>query len=186
MQSLHVLQCARVHQCNGQRGFTLIELMITLAVLVITITFAVPAWQGIVARNAVTGTAQTLTTAINYARSEAVATSRDVTLCPLDADGDACTNSSSWSNGWAVVQGGLSDAQSSLEDSDIELLRVFDAAIAVQADVTGVTFDSQGATEDSTWLLICDQSGGEDHRQLELTSIGRVVTETYGTDNKSC
>ncbi|MDI6005056.1 GspH/FimT family pseudopilin [Cobetia marina] len=181
MSVFHVLR--RTRQQEGQQGFTLIELMITLAVLVITITIAVPAWQGVVARNAVTSTAETLIASVNYARSEAVASGGSITLCPLNAAGDACMNSSRWSNGWAVVQGTQADARVSLGD---DLLRLFDAAITVQADVTGVTFDDQGATPDSTWLLICDQSGGQGHRQLELTPIGRVLTETYGSDDQSC
>ena len=115
--------------------------------------------------------------------SEAVASGNDITLCPLNAQGDACMNSTSWSNGWAVVQGSQAEARASLGD---DLLRVFDAAITVQAGVAGVTFDDQGATSDSTWLLICDQSGGQGHRQLELTPIGRVLTETYGSDDQSC
>ena len=72
------------------------------------------------------------------------------------------------------------------EEAHEGVWRLFDAVITVQADVAGVTFDDQGATPDSTWLLICDQSGGQGHRQLELTPIGRVLTETYGSDDQSC
>ena len=61
-------------------GFTLLELMTTLAVLAIIITMAVPAFSGMKERHKVRGAAETVVSDLQLARLEAIKTNRDVSL----------------------------------------------------------------------------------------------------------
>lgn len=62
------------------RGFTLIELMVTVVVLAILITLAVPAFQGMQERKRVSALATLLAADIHLLRSEAVKRSANVRL----------------------------------------------------------------------------------------------------------
>ncbi|WP_457674906.1 GspH/FimT family pseudopilin [Thiolapillus sp.] len=57
---------------NKQRGFTLVELLMTLVVLSILMALAIPSFQKMMDRNAVTTTANDLLSSILLARSESV------------------------------------------------------------------------------------------------------------------
>jgi type IV fimbrial biogenesis protein FimT len=75
------------------RGFTLIELMVTVAIMVILAAVATPAMQGLLNVNRLNGAAGELTAAMQLARSEAVRRNARVTVCG-SADGASC--SASW------------------------------------------------------------------------------------------
>ncbi len=80
------------------RGMTLIELLVTLAIVGILAAIAVPSFSTFfVSSRAQTQTAN-LVEALNYARSEAVRRGRNVTIQTTAAD----TN---WHGGWRVVEG---------------------------------------------------------------------------------
>ncbi|WP_296811383.1 GspH/FimT family pseudopilin [Methyloversatilis sp.] len=66
---------------SAQHGFTLIELMIVVALLAIISAFALPAFQTFIASNRLTSEANELLAGLNLARSEAVRTQRRVVLC---------------------------------------------------------------------------------------------------------
>jgi len=86
-------------------GFTLVELMITVAILVIIALVAVPSYNNYIAneraRTATTG----LSTAFAQARSEAIKSRQVVSVCGSNAAGTACNNATDWSAGWLVVDG---------------------------------------------------------------------------------
>lgn len=65
-------------------GFTLIELMITLAVVVVLVTIAIPSFRDLLARNELTTTTNAWVGAITAARAEAVKRNQTVVLCGED------------------------------------------------------------------------------------------------------
>ncbi|WP_193754292.1 GspH/FimT family pseudopilin [Microbulbifer sp. Q7] len=83
-----------------QQGLTLIELMITLAVLAVVVGIAVPSFNTMIQNNRSLALGEELAGALNYARSEAVKRGVRVTLCG-STDGAACNGS--WADNWIVV-----------------------------------------------------------------------------------
>ncbi len=81
-------------------GFTLIELMITLSIVVIVSLFAIPSFNGAIASSRLTSSTNEIYTALVQAKSEAVRRGKRVTVCAT-ADGATCSDDGSgWSTGW--------------------------------------------------------------------------------------
>ena len=68
------------------KGYTLLELLVTLAVAAVLMTFVVPGFRGMIESNNVATTSNEMLGALLYARSEAVRIEADVTFTP-EADG---------------------------------------------------------------------------------------------------
>lgn len=77
------------------RGFTLIEIMVTLTVLAIMMGVGVPSFRNFIAGQKVKSASHDLMTAMVMARSEAIKRNADVTVAPVTAD--------DWLSGWTVT-----------------------------------------------------------------------------------
>ena len=88
----------RIGAYRPARGFTLVELMITIFVAAILITLALPSFRELVLSNRVTQSTNALLTDLNLARSEAV--HRGTLVALINANG---VGSNNWSNGWTVA-----------------------------------------------------------------------------------
>ncbi|WP_293388224.1 GspH/FimT family pseudopilin [Nevskia sp.] len=103
---------------RSARGFSLPEMMTTLAIVAITGTLAAPAVGDLMLGNRMATEANTLISALNFARSEAVGAARVVSLCPYRVvvgatDVNAryqCADSLNWSGGWMVVRATVDEA----------------------------------------------------------------------------
>jgi len=84
---------ARLRACCRARGFTLVELMITLAVAAILAIIAVPSFKHILIETHLSDINNDLASDLQYARTEAV--SRQVGVAVAQSGG-------SWENGWTV------------------------------------------------------------------------------------
>lgn len=82
-------------------GFTLIELMVTLAVATLIITLGIPGFYEIIKKNRIAAAANDLLASLNIARSKAITTGYPVVLCK-STDGETCTNDGHWESGWIV------------------------------------------------------------------------------------
>jgi type IV fimbrial biogenesis protein FimT len=97
MQSAHLPQVSP----RKKRGFTLIELMVTMAILVILATLAAPSFQQTIASSRLTSTTNELFTSLTQARTDAVRQGKRMTIC-VSNDGSSCATASTvtWSAGW--------------------------------------------------------------------------------------
>lgn len=76
------------------RGFTLIELMVSISVLAVLMAIATPSMQEVLMNSGATAQGNSLIGSLNNARSEAVKTGVAVRLTPVGG---------SWNNGWVVA-----------------------------------------------------------------------------------
>lgn len=116
---------------RNQSGFTLIELMVALVILVILITVAVPSFQSVVASNRLVEARDQALAAIQYAKGEAVARNRPVSVCP-SADGNTCGTAANWPDGWIVVL----DSNETGVVGNSAIIRVFDGPDAADVSIT--------------------------------------------------
>jgi type IV fimbrial biogenesis protein FimT len=92
-----------------QRGLTLIELMVAMAILVIVLSIGLPSFDGIANSSRLSSTTNELSGALQLARAESVRRNRNVVLCRSD-DMATCASGAVW-RGWIVFVDANGDDQ---------------------------------------------------------------------------
>ena len=85
----------------NNRGFSLIELMITVAVLAILLTIGIPSFQSQFERSRFSAVQESLLTTFSEARAAALVRGTSVEVCA--GTGASCSDSNDWSGGWLLV-----------------------------------------------------------------------------------
>jgi type IV fimbrial biogenesis protein FimT len=139
-------------------GFTLVELMITLAIVGILLTVGVPSLKTFMQSNQLIASTNELISALHVARSEAIKLNSRVSICE-SSDGEECATTGDWSNGWIVfvdADGNLEGTKEACEAVNTDcLLRIHNgftdnrltvagAYDANPAAITSFTFTSRG------------------------------------------
>ncbi|WP_159016284.1 GspH/FimT family pseudopilin [Cognatiluteimonas profundi] len=86
-----------------QAGFTLIELMVALAVMAIVLSFAIPSFESIVNSNRLSSAANEMVASIQTAKMESLRRNRRAVVCLSDAPNlttPACSGLTSTTGGW--------------------------------------------------------------------------------------
>ena len=96
------MRTSREFRMTRQGGFTLLELMVTIAIAAIVLSVGVPSFRGVIMDNRLVSQANQIVTSIKIARSAAVRFQRNATVCAssnFDATTPSCSASNDWSNG---------------------------------------------------------------------------------------
>lgn len=158
---------------TATRGFTLVELLVTMAVAAILLTVAVPNFQMFVLNSRMTTQANDLITAFNMARSEAVKRAASVTVC-ASSNGTTCTGT--WAQGWIVrdAAGTPIRAQEALGGAST-LTGGANVASMITFTSNGRTTIPAAATTASTTLTLCPPSPASvQGRAIQIERTGRT------------
>ena len=176
-----------------QRGFTLIELVITLLIAAILVTVGIPSFQSIIRTNLGTAIANEALTAINYARVEAIKRGLSVSVCSSN-NGLSCAGSTDWATGYIVFadinadgvftdDGDANTCETDASNVPTEdcLLRVWDRHKrnnTVTASANSLTYNSAGSTTPFTITPILPDSecipGRQQKWTVTVTAVGRA------------
>lgn len=121
-------------------GVTLIELMVTLAVMAVLVTIAAPSFSRLIASNRLTSQTNEFILALNLARSEATRRGQPVTLLAK------ATATPVFQSGWLIFTDALGNGA---QDSDDTVLRE-SAAAPGKTTITRVTMSGSTATTATT------------------------------------
>ncbi|APW46935.1 GspH/FimT family pseudopilin [Rhodoferax antarcticus] len=77
-------------------GFTIIELLVTIAILGILLALGLPEFRSFIVSNRLSTDVKGFVGLINYARSEAITRNQSVVICPKANNAITCQNSQFW------------------------------------------------------------------------------------------
>jgi type IV fimbrial biogenesis protein FimT len=161
------------------RGFTLVELMVTLAVAAILLTVGVPSFRDLIYNNRLTAATNMFVSSINIARSEAIKQGRNATVC-VSTDLATCTGGN-WNQGWVVwVDVDQNGAPSAAEI--IRTVQPLSNSLQLTSAQNSFTIDSQGSVDNPNATLdVCDERAAETGRQLRVLATGGIsLNSQYG------
>jgi type IV fimbrial biogenesis protein FimT len=152
---------------KNHSGFTLIELMVTLALAVILLTLAIPNFRTMILDNRLVAVANRYLADANLARSEAI--KRGVAV-------QIVANTGGWTQGWSVK---LASAGTVIKVAD-PLKDNVTLTVNGGGAVTPFTFNADGSSTATATLDVCDSNrAGERGRQISIALSGRVGTNAY-------
>jgi type IV fimbrial biogenesis protein FimT len=158
---------------NRQYGFTLLELMVTLAIMAIMMAVAVPSIRNLQSSIRITTTANSLSSALKEARSKALVSRRNVSF--------RAQSGSNWSAGWRAVYANplASDPAILLSNTDIAPNMVItanpNAGNLVMGGVSGMVQDAAGAMQNMRFR-VCDSSKADEYGvDVQINQFGRVA-----------
>lgn len=165
-----------VRQATYPQGFTLVELMVALAVAAVLAAIAAPAFDQLTLGSKLRTQANELAAGALLARSEAIKRNQTVTLC-ASSDGATCVGA--WANGWIVrTTGGA-------------VLRAHGAApsgfLVKSGVITSIVFQPSGVGTTSATLTVCraTPSVGGQERVVSISATGRATVSKTTTGSCS-
>jgi len=175
-------------------GFTLIELISTVAIAAILLTLGVPSFKDTILSNRMAGHSNRFLSALNITRSEAIKRGQSVTLCKANVDAsppscntgtcDTASGDNCWGKGWLVFV----DANSNgLTDQGETIIRSFEGlpeTLTLHTNSANVAywiaFDSTGAGKGNNGLVVastfnlCQGNDEANGRSIILNALGRA------------
>ena len=162
-----------------QSGFTLVELMVFLAVAITVVAIGVPALVSLHSINQMAGYSNDLVGGIRLARSEAIKRAGTVTICAKHSTNTTCS-SDDWFNGWIVF---VDDDGDGVHDGGEDVLRVWTIPTDERSNLTfqaaapnAIRFDSSGGNAANAQVQFafkkndCQQNQA---RQITVSIMGR-------------
>mgnify|MGYP001821921045 CR=1 FL=1 len=174
-----------MHKNDTCKGFTLPELLVSISVLGILLTTAVPAMNSFVKNNRITARVNSVMESVHYARSEATKRGTRVIICrsadPTLATPTCSGTANTWTTGYIIFADDGNNTNNVFDTGTDTLLRAGSPGIADVALLTNgvmdnnLEFNPDGTTNEAgntAIMAICDDRGTSHGRQITIPPSG--------------
>ena len=157
-----------------ESAFTLIELMITIAVAAVVLTLGVPSFSSVIERNQLSAYTNQLVSSLHFARSEAVRRNQPIKVCHSNNATDC--NGTGYENGWIIF---VDDDDDGSLGSTEELIRVNEGLPAnytfnVNGNLDEFAFNSKGISTNQGRFVLCKNNTLSSSRAIFIGPAGRT------------
>lgn len=157
------------------KGYTIIELIISLCLLSILMAYGLPNYYDFKQNQIMRQEVNRLVSTINYARNQSIMTSQHIVLCATE-NRTACDGNGHWHTGWMVFTDKNRDREINEQD---ELLTYEDG---MNHQITAISsryrqiirFDPMGSAPGTNLTIrFCDDRGADFGKSVIISNVGR-------------
>lgn len=162
------------------RGFTLIELMVVVAIAAIVLFFGIPTFTSAIKNTAAQTTANNFFTALLVARSEAIKRNQRAVLCK-SADGASCTTAGNWESGWLIFADTDSDATLDVGEDVVRSYAAASSQVTLRSNNAAqsnvLTYRPDGTITTAGTFRVCHGTQTLYGRSIVISATGRPRRE---------
>lgn len=169
------------------RGFTLIELMVTIAIAAVLLSVAMPSFDSVILSTKLSAYSGNLVASTLLARGEAIKRNAVVSLC-VSSNGASC-GTGGWEQGWLVTCQTTDQVVCDPSGAATLVIQYQPTVspgwkISEANALTRISFDPTGVGATSATMTVCraTPSVGTQQRVVRISATGRpYVSKTSGT-----
>jgi type IV fimbrial biogenesis protein FimT len=154
-------------------GFSLYELLMTLALAALLVSIGLPSFSSLLARSRQAAEINALFHAFHLARKQSIMRRQVVSLCP-SRDGKSCLAGKDWSPGWIMFENSDRDSPPRVDPGEV-IVRAHDVAdsVRIMANREGFTLRATFKRATNGTFIICDTQNRVAARGLIVSYTGR-------------
>lgn len=166
-----------------QPGFTVLELIVTMAIIAVLLTTGVPAIEAYGLNLRMKTAMDQLQTDLKLTRGHAISHNIKTVICPAN-DSNDCSGQSAWQDGWIV----FTDINGDRQKQDSEPLLKYSGALArlninSSRSRTYLRFFPNGSAPGSNITIrFCDRRGAAKAGTITVSNSGRIRMQTDGSE----
>jgi type IV fimbrial biogenesis protein FimT len=188
-------------------GFTLVEMMVVIIIMALLLAWALPSYKNLITTYRMSDELSQLQTDVELARSSAVRTGSNVTICPANVASSstsstpACNGANEWNTGWIVFTDNADDQTVDPGDTVLREHIGMTGGDTLVSEVTSsttavntITFNSMGgttawgsATAAPTGSIVLNDSGNDASmtRCLTISVAGMIQVTSPQTESQT-
>lgn len=157
------------------RGFSLVELILSVALLAFLLGMAGPPFQAMLARNRLVTSTNQFLSHVQMARSRAIMENSTVVICPTLDSATCATGNQDWSRGWLIFKDGDYTRPPHLDPEDTLLLvhQNNNYAGFIRTSLTHIRYSPAGNASNGT-IILCGDRDSRYARAIIINIVGRA------------
>ena len=162
------------------RGFSLLEVVLSLAVVGVLGVLAAPSFQGFINEHRLASAMGALAADLKFARIEAIRRNGRVLVCARAPDATLCASQPDWRHGWIVCYAANRDDQcdtsSPANANPIRLTNALDPQLRLVGSASVIRFNRLGTSNAAATVTLSSGLAPSSTRTASVATSGAVTT----------